>query len=66
MKETYAVMIPVFVTADSPKEALKQAIEDIYDYGVKVQPTIVDGYVTTHDYTVEHMEYAGFEYVEVP
>ena len=55
---TYAVMIPFFIQADDPEEAIRILSDEL---GVALE----DGYVTDHDYTIEHMEYAGFEYVEV-
>ena len=63
MKQSYAVMIPWFVSANTPKEALEAAIQDINHNGTDMQ--LYDGYVTMNDYTVEDMENAGWEYVEV-
>jgi hypothetical protein len=63
MKQPYAVMIPIFVNADTPENALEKAMEILDN---SVWPFIVwDGYVTTNDYTIEDMENAGFTYVEV-
>ena len=63
MKQSYTVMIPIFVSADTPKEALELA-KEILDCST-CPFTVWDGYITTNDYTVEDMENVGFEYVEV-